>query len=257
MKVVILAGGLGSRLSEETQLRPKPMVEIGGMPILWHIMKGFSADGFDDFIICLGYKGYIIKEFFANYSLHTSDITIDFATGQTSTHRRRAERWKVTLIDTGIETMTGGRIRQVQKYLDDEPFFLTYGDGVADIDLRELLSFHQRHGKAATVTATRAPARFGALQLEDDRVKCFLEKPPGEGGWINGGFFVLSPRVLPLIAGNQTVWEREPLDHLALSGELVAYRHDGFWQPMDTLREKNHLEYLWASGAAPWRRWAV
>ncbi|MEO8131065.1 MAG: glucose-1-phosphate cytidylyltransferase, partial [Bryobacteraceae bacterium] len=232
-----------------------PMVEIGGMPILLHIMKGFSAAGFDDFVICLGYKGYVIKEFFANYVLHTSDLTIDFVTGKTTTHCSRAEKWKVTLVDTGMHTMTGGRVRQVARFLGRGPFFLTYGDGLANIDIRALLAFHERHGKLATVTATRPPARFGALELHDETVTGFLEKPLGEGGWINGGFFVLEPEVLQYLDGDDTVWEREPLSRLASCGELAAYRHEGFWQPMDTLREKHYLESLWVGGNAPWKRW--
>jgi glucose-1-phosphate cytidylyltransferase len=255
MKVVLLAGGYGTRISEETQARPKPMVEIGGKPVLWHIMKIYSAYGLNDFVICLGYKGYVIKEFFANYCLHTSDVTFDLATNTVETHARTTENWRVTLVDTGIETQTGGRLKRVARYLGDEPFCMTYGDGVGDIDIPALLAFHRSHGRKATVTATVAPGRFGALKLDGKDVRGFQEKPLGDGAWINGGFFVLSPAVLGLIEGDTTVWEREPLEHLANDGELLAYKHHGFWQPMDTLREKNYLEGLWASGKAPWKVW--
>jgi glucose-1-phosphate cytidylyltransferase len=256
MKVVLLAGGYGTRISEETQARPKPMIEIGGKPILWHIMKIYSHHGFSDFIICLGFKGYIIKEYFANYGLHTSDVTFDLGASSITTHARATEDWRVTLVDTGLETMTGGRLRRVSSYLDkEEPFCLTYGDGVGDVNITELLAFHRQHGGLATVTATTAPGRFGALRIDGDEVLGFQEKPHGGDAWINGGFFVLSPRVLPLIAGDSTVWEREPLEHLAATGQLAAYKHYGFWQPMDTLREKNELERLWVTGQAPWKVW--
>jgi glucose-1-phosphate cytidylyltransferase len=256
MKVVILAGGAGTRISEETQYRPKPMVEIGGKPILWHIMKLYSHYGLSDFIICLGFKGYIIKEYFANYCLHTSDVTFDLGANQIITHERNTENWRVTLVETGVETMTGGRIKRVARYLDkDEPFCMTYGDGVGDIDITKLLDFHRSHGRKATVTATTAPGRFGALRMQGTAVEGFQEKPVGDGAWINGGFFVLSPDVLNLIAGDSTLWEREPMEKLAASGELAAYKHPGFWQPMDTLREKNQLETLWESGKAPWKVW--
>jgi glucose-1-phosphate cytidylyltransferase len=256
MKVVILAGGYGTRISEETQNRPKPMVEIGGKPILWHIMKIYSHYGLNDFVICLGFKGYIIKEYFANYALHTSDVTFDLTNNQIITHERSTESWRVTLVDTGLETMTGGRLKRVAKYLDtDEPFCMTYGDGVGDIDIRKLVDFHEGHGKKATVTATTAPGRFGALRMTGTAVDGFQEKPVGDGAWINGGFFVLSPAVLDTIAGDSTVWERDPMERLAADGELAAYKHPGFWQPMDTLREKNYLEALWESGKAPWKTW--
>jgi glucose-1-phosphate cytidylyltransferase len=256
MKVVILAGGYGTRISEETQNRPKPMVEIGRKPILWHIMKIYSHYGLNDFVICLGFKGYIIKEYFANYALHTSDVTFDLTNNQIITHERSTESWRVTLVDTGLETMTGGRLKRVAKYLDmDEPFCMTYGDGVGDIDIRKLVDFHGSHGKKATVTATTAPGRFGALRMTGTSVDGFQEKPAGDGAWINGGFFVLSPAVLETIAGDSTVWERDPMERLAADGELAAYKHPGFWQPMDTLREKNHLEALWESGKAPWKTW--
>jgi glucose-1-phosphate cytidylyltransferase len=256
MKVVILAGGAGTRISEETQYRPKPMVEIGGKPILWHIMKLYSHYGVSDFIICLGFKGYIIKEYFANYCLHTSDVTFDLGANRIITHERNTENWRVTLVDTGLETMTGGRIKRVARYLEkDEPFCMTYGDGVGDIDIAKLLDFHRSHGRKATVTATTAPGRFGALRMEGTAVEGFQEKPVGDGAWINGGFFVLSADVLNLIDGDSTLWEREPMEKLAATGELAAYKHSGFWQPMDTLREKNQLETLWESGKAPWKVW--
>ncbi len=257
MKVVILAGGLGTRISEESHLKPKPMVEIGEKPILWHIMKLYSACGFNDFVICLGYKGYVIKEYFANYFLHESDVTFDFSDGsgpQILSHS--AEPWKVTLIDTGRETLTGGRVKRVREYLGNETFMLTYGDGVSNVDLRRLLAFHREHGRPATVTTTMPVGRYGVLDLTpDDLVQGFQEKPPGEGGWINAGFFVLEPEVLDYIAGDQTMFEREPLVNLAKDRKLKAFRHTGFWHPMDTLRDKNHLEQLWMSGQAPWRTW--
>lgn len=256
MKAVILAGGLGTRFSEETSLRPKPMIEIGGMPILWHIMKIYSAHGINDFVICCGYKGYVIKEYFANYSLHTSDVTIDLATNSMTVHHRRAEPWRVTLIDTGEDTLTGGRLRRVAEYVrDEEAFCFTYGDGVGDIDITKLIAFHHGHGRKATLTATLAPGRFGALQLDDGEVEMFHEKPEGDGAFINGGFFVLSPSVIDYIEGDHTTWEQEPLKQLAAQGELMAFEHRGFWQPMDTLRDKTHLEGLWKSGEAPWKLW--
>ncbi len=256
MKAVILAGGLGTRISEETHLRPKPMIEIGGKPILWHIMKLYSAHGVNDFVICCGYKGYLIKEYFANYFLHMSDVTFDMQRNTMEVHERKAEPWRVTLVDTGDETLTGGRLKRVAPYVaDEEAFCFTYGDGVADIDIAATIAFHHEHGGSATVTAVQPPGRYGALKLDGDVVAGFTEKPRGDGGLINGGFFVLSPRCLDLIEGDQTSWEGVPLTTLATKGELVAYRHDGFWQPMDTLRDKNHLEDLWQSGDAPWKVW--
>ena len=256
MKAVILAGGLGTRISEETHLRPKPMIEIGGRPILWHIMKSYSAHGVNDFVVCCGYKGYQIKEYFANYFLHMSDVTFDMADNRMEVHERKAEPWRVTLVDTGDDTMTGGRLKRVARYLQGEPAFcFTYGDGVSDLDIGASIEFHRQHGKLATVTAVQPPGRYGALQLADTTVSGFVEKPRGDGGLINGGFFVLSPGCLDLIAGDGTTWESEPLTRLAQMDELRAFRHTGFWQPMDTLREKNLLEELWASGRAPWKRW--
>ena len=253
---VILAGGLGSRLGEETGTRPKPMVEIGGMPILWHIMKIYAAGGVTDFVICLGYKGYVIKEYFANYFLHTSDVTVDLAANKMEVHRSRSEPWRVTLVDTGPSAMTGGRLAAVRQHLTPgEPFCFTYGDGVADIDVAALLRFHEGHGRRATITAVAPPGRFGALRFEGDRVTGFQEKPAGDGGFINGGFFVLDPGVIDLVAGPETTWEAEPLETLAAQGELVAYRHNGFWQPMDTLRDKLYLEELWTASRAPWKLW--
>jgi len=255
MKVVILAGGLGTRLSEETSLRPKPMVEIGGKPILWHIMKIYSHYGFNDFVICLGFKGYMIKEYFSNYFLHMSDVTFDMTTNSMEVHQKNVEPWRVTLVDTGAESMTGGRVKRVAPYLDGT-FMLTYGDGVANVNIRELVEFHQQHGKAATVTSTQPSGRFGALNMNDDgQVISFQEKPAGDGSWINGGFFVLERSVLDRISANNTVFEKEPLEGLAGDGELVAYKHSGFWQPMDTLRDKQQLEELWLSGSAPWKVW--
>jgi glucose-1-phosphate cytidylyltransferase len=254
-KAVILAGGLGTRLSEETELKPKPMVEIGGRPILWHIMKIYSHFGIDEFVICLGYKGYVIKEYFSNYGLHLADVTFDFKLHQTTIHRRQVEPWRITLIDTGMETMTGGRLRRVRDYLGDEPFCMTYGDGVADVDIGALIAFHEAHGRDATVTAVQPAGRFGALRMSGDEVVGFQEKPGGDGGWINGGFFVLHPRVLDRVADDSTVWEQAPLEGLASDGQLHCFRHEGFWQAMDTLRDKRHLEDLWASGSAPWRLW--
>ncbi len=255
MKAVILAGGYGSRLSEETSVRPKPMVEIGGKPILWHIMKLYAKHGIDDFVICLGYRGYVIKEYFANYYLHTCDVSFDLARGQMEVHRSVTEPWRVTLIDTGEATMTGGRLRQVLPYVGDEEFCFTYGDGVSDVDLTALIAFHREQGALATVTGVRPPGRFGALGLDGERVSRFEEKPRGDGAWMNGGFFVLSPGVERYVAGDETVWEQEPMRALAAEGQLACYRHDGFWQAMDTLRDRNHLEELWRSGDAPWRTW--
>ncbi|CAD6540194.1 glucose-1-phosphate cytidylyltransferase [Paraburkholderia metrosideri] len=256
MKAVILAGGLGTRISEETTTRPKPMIEIGGKPILWHIMKTYSAHGVNDFIICCGYKGYMIKEYFANYFLHMSDVTFDMASNRMEVHQRHAESWRVTLVDTGESTLTGGRLKRVASYLQDErAFCFTYGDGVADVDIGALIKSHHAHGKAATITAVQPPGRYGALSMDGNRVAGFTEKPAGDGGMINGGFFVLSPEVLPLIKSDDTPWEGEPLETLSRNGELHAFEHCGFWQPMDTLREKNLLESLWASGQAPWKVW--
>ena len=255
MKLVILAGGLGTRLSEETTVRPKPMVEIGGRPILWHIMKLYSRYGINEFIICLGYKGYYVKEYFANYFLHMSDLTIDIGNNSIEVHQSRADQWRVTLVDTGAETMTGGRLKRVRTHIGDETFCMTYGDGVADINIHDLIQFHRAHGLPATVTAVRPPARFGALDLRGDVVDGFVEKPLGDGSWINGGFFVLAPEVLDRIDGDATVWEQEPLSGLARDGALAAFKHEGFWQPMDTLRDKKLLEDLWLSGDAKWRVW--
>lgn len=254
-KAVILAGGLGTRLAEETSIKPKPMVEIGGRPIIWHIMKVYSHYGINEFIICAGYLGYMIKEYFSNYSLHMSDVTFDMATGETIVHRAYAEPWKITVIDTGAETMTGGRLRRVAQHIGDEPFCMTYGDGLADIDVGALMAFHLAHGADATVTRVLPPGRFGALELQDSVVTGFQEKPVGDGGWINGGFFVLSPAVLDRIEGDETVWEREPLEGLARDRQLHAYEHKGFWQPMDTLRDKRQLEELWETRQAPWKLW--
>lgn len=256
MKAIILAGGLGTRLSEETALRPKPMVEIGGKPILWHIMKLYSSHGINDFIICCGYKGYVIKEYFANYFLHTSDVTFDLTNNELMVHEKRAEPWKVTLVDTGDNSMTGGRLARVAKYIKNESeFCFTYGDGVGDIDITATIAFHRSHGKKATLTATYPPGRFGALAIREKQVLSFKEKPKGDGGMINGGFFVLSPEVLNYIDGDDSVWEQYPLNQLASEGQLMAYEHEGFWQPMDTLRDKIHLEELWQSNNAPWKNW--
>lgn len=255
VKAVILAGGLGTRLGEETALRPKPMIEIGGMPIIWHIMKIYSAFGVNDFVVCLGYKGYLIKEYFANYFLHTADVTIDLARNSLEVHEGRSEPWRVTLVDTGPDTQTGGRLKAIRPYLTEgEPFCFTYGDGLASIDIGALLDFHKSHGKRATITAVAPPGRFGALVFDGDRVSSFLEKPDGDGGLINGGFFVADPSVLDLVESADMPWERDPLERLAADGELMAYRHEGFWQPMDTLRDKIHLEELWREGA-PWKCW--
>jgi len=256
MKAVILAGGMGTRISEETHLKPKPMIEIGGRPILWHILKLYSAHGVNDFIICCGYRGYVIKEYFANYFLHMSDVTFDMDTNQMQVHERKAEPWKVTLVDTGDETMTGGRLKRIAPYLAGEKSFcFTYGDGIADVDIRALIDFHESHGKLATVTAVQPPGRYGAIEQEAGLVSGFTEKPRGDGALINGGFFVLSPKCLDLIAGDATSWESEPLTKLANSDQMMAFEHKGFWQPMDTLREKTYLEELWDSGRAPWKIW--
>lgn len=256
MIAVILAGGLGTRISEETHLRPKPMIEIGGKPLLWHIMKTYSAHGVNDFIICCGYKGYLIKEYFANYFLHMSDVTFDMESNEMKVHQRKAEPWRVTLVDTGDDTMTGGRLKKVAEYLKNEQSFcFTYGDGLSDVDLSKEIAFHRQHGKLATVIAVQPPGRYGALRMEGERVSGFTEKPRGDGALINGGFFVLSPKCIDLIAEDRTSWEGEPLKRLAEEGQLMAFQHEGFWQPMDTLREKNLLEDLWASGKAPWKVW--
>jgi glucose-1-phosphate cytidylyltransferase len=257
MKAVILAGGLGTRLSEETSTRPKPMIEIGGKPILWHIMKTYSHHGINDFIICCGFKGYVIKEYFANYFLHMSDVTFDMSKNSMEVHLQNAEPWRVTLVDTGENTMTGGRLKRVSSYLQgEEAFCFTYGDGVSDVNITQLIECHRLHGLQATLTATYPPGRFGALDIHaDNRIIAFKEKPKGDGGMINGGYFVLSPKVLDLIADDQTVWEREPLEILADSNQLMAFQHSGFWQPMDTLRDKNYLESIWQSGVAPWKVW--
>jgi glucose-1-phosphate cytidylyltransferase len=255
MKAVILAGGFGTRITEESHVKPKPMIEIGGKPILWHIMKMFSSQGIDEFVICCGYKSYVIKEYFANYFLHMADVTFDLATNSMEVHNRFAEHWKVTLVDTGLNTMTGGRLRRIRNYVGNETFFMTYGDGLADIDMPALAAFHRAHGRHATVTAIQPPARFGALDIDQDVVRHFEEKPRGDGRWINGGFFVLEPAVFDYVEGDSTVWEHEPLKRLSQDGQLAAYRHSGFWEAMDTLRDKLHLEQLWESGRAPWKRW--
>lgn len=255
MKAVILAGGLGTRISEETSVRPKPMVEIGGRPILWHIMKIYSHYGIQDFIVCLGYKGYMIKEYFANYFLHMSDVTFDMSDNSMEVHHRHAEPWKVTLVDTGARSMTGGRLKRVAPYLNGDRFCFTYGDGVSDVPIDKLLSFHQEQGKLATMTAIQPPGRYGSLDIDGNLIRMFKEKPKGDGGWINGGFFVLEPQVLEYIAGDEIIWEKEPLERLAQEGELVAYQHAGFWQAMDTLRDKVRLEELWERDAAPWKAW--
>ncbi|MBV8617367.1 MAG: glucose-1-phosphate cytidylyltransferase [Curvibacter sp.] len=256
MKAVILAGGLGTRISEETHLKPKPMVEIGGKPILWHILKMYSAHGVNEFVICCGYRGYVIKEYFANYFLHMSDVTFDMASNRMEVHHKHAEPWRVTLVDTGEDTMTGGRLRRVRDHVEaDSEFCFTYGDGVSDVDIARSIAFHRSHGRLATITAVQPPGRYGALRMAGEQVAGFTEKPRGDGGLINGGFFVLSPRCIDRIAGDGTTWENEPLASLAADGELMAYEHKGFWQPMDTLREKNLLEDLWHSGQAPWKQW--
>lgn len=255
MKAVILAGGIGSRLSEETVLKPKPMVEIGGKPMLWHIMKIYASHGVEDFVICLGYRGYIIKEYFANYYLHAGDVTFDIAGNSMEVHQSNAEPWRVTLIDTGEETMTGGRLKRALSYAGDGDFCFTYGDGVADIDIRRLIDFHRDHGGLATVTAVQPPGRFGALDVVETAIRGFVEKPRGDNAWINGGFFVLSPGVGDYVGGDATVWEQEPLKGLARDGQLHAYHHEGFWYAMDTVRDRNHLEELWRAGDPPWRTW--
>ena len=256
MKVVLLAGGLGTRLSEETLLRPKPMVEIGGMPILWHIMKIYSAHGFNDFIVCLGYKGYLVKEYFANYFMHKSDVTIDLSNNSVQVHDSQAEPWKITLVDTGNDSMTGGRIKRIQHHVNNETFMLTYGDGVSDVNVTELLAFHKAHGKMCTVTSVQPTGRFGALDLgENNQVHSFTEKPKGDGLWINGGFFVCEPSVFNYIEGDATTWEKEPMENIARAGEMLTYKHEGFWKPMDTLRDKNELEQDWLTGQAKWKVW--
>lgn len=255
MKAIILAGGLGTRISEETNLKPKPMVEIGGRPILWHVLKGYSAHGINDFVICAGYKGYVIKEYFANYFLHMSDVTFDMKENQMEVHQRRSEPWRVTIVDTGDATLTGGRLKRVREYVDGETFCFTYGDGVSDVNIGELVAFHKREGRQATVTGVQPPGRFGVLDIEGNSVRSFQEKPEGDGSWINGGFFVLEPSVIDLIEADSTIWERKPLETLAKSKQLSIYKHHGFWQPMDTLRDKVLLEDLWNSGKAPWKTW--
>jgi glucose-1-phosphate cytidylyltransferase len=256
MKVVILAGGLGTRISEETVLKPKPMIEIGGMPILWHIMKIYSSHGYNDFIVCLGYKGYIVKEYFNNYFLHRSDVTVDLATNTRQVHDSQAEPWKITLVDTGNESMTGGRIKRIQPHVGNEPFLLTYGDGVSDVNITELVQFHKEHGKYCTVTAVQPSGRFGALNIsDDDQVISFMEKPKGDGSWINGGFFVCEPAVFDYIEGDEVTWEKEPMENIARDGQMFTYKHDGFWKPMDTLRDKHELEADWVSGSAKWKKW--
>jgi glucose-1-phosphate cytidylyltransferase len=255
MKAVILAGGLGTRISEESHLRPKPMIEIGGRPILWHIMKIYSHYGINDFVVCLGYKGYVIKEYFANYFLHMSDVTFDMAENRMEVHQRHAEPWRVTLVDTGQETLTGGRLKRVEQYIGKETFCFTYGDGVADVDISRLVAFHRAQGKAATLTAIQPPGRYGAVSIDDARVTSFAEKPAGDGAWVNGGYFVLEPSAFDYIANDQTSWESGALVRMSQDGKLAGYQHVGFWQAMDTLRDKNHLEELWQSGHAPWKVW--
>ncbi len=256
MKAIILAGGLGTRISEESTSRPKPMVEIGGRPILWHIMKMYSSHGINEFVICCGYKGYMIKEYFANYFLHMSDVTFCMKSNRMEVHEQHAEPWRVTLVDTGDNVMTGGRLKRVDKYTkDDDAFCFTYGDGVSDVDITQLIKFHKQHGKHATVTAVQPPGRYGALNMDDESVRGFIEKPQGDGGWVNGGFFVLSPECLSLIDDDMTHWEGKPLNHLANNNNLMAFEHNGFWQPMDTLRDKNYLEELWQTNKAPWKKW--
>jgi glucose-1-phosphate cytidylyltransferase len=256
MLAVILAGGLGTRISEETHLKPKPMIEVGGRPVLWHILKIFSAHGINDFVICVGYKGYVIKEYFANYFLHMSDVTFDLKNNRMEVHEKHAEPWRVTIVDTGEETQTGGRLKRVRGYLRDEPFCFTYGDGLADVDVGALVKFHQAHGKLATITAVQPPGRYGALQIEKEFVRDFHEKPLGDGAWINGGFFVLDPEVVDRIPDDASIWEREPMESLTRDGQLAAFKHDGFWRPMDTLRDKSQLEELWQNGKAPWKVWS-
>ena len=255
MKAVILAGGLGSRISEETNIKPKPLIEIGGMPLLWHIMKIYSAHGINEFVICCGYKGYMIKEYFANYSLHMSDVTFDMKDNSIEVHHKSVEPWKITLVDTGIDTMTGGRLGRVKKFVENDTFCFTYGDGLGNINIRELIDFHKVQGKKATVTAVKPAGRFGALEIEKNNVLNFNEKPLGDGNWINGGFFILEPKVLELIQNDKTIWEKEPIEKLVEQGELAAYKHTKFWHPLDTLRDKNYLEELWTSGNADWKVW--
>ncbi|MBN1824281.1 MAG: glucose-1-phosphate cytidylyltransferase [Endomicrobiales bacterium] len=255
MKVVILAGGKGTRLSEETETIPKPMLEVGGKPMLWHIMKAYSHYGFNDFVLCLGYKGYIIKEYFSHYFLHTSDVMIDIGKNTIKTLFSESEPWKITMVDTGVDTMTGGRLKRIEKYVKDEPFMMTYGDGVSDIDIKKLVEFHKKGGKMATVTAVQPLGRFGSLEIDKNRVTSFLEKPKGDNGWINGGFFVLEPGIFKYIKGDQAIWEQEPMRNIAKDDKLIAYKHTGFWKPMDTLRDKRELEELWSGGRAPWKVW--
>jgi|TARA_B110000438_G_scaffold2361_1_gene2456 glucose-1-phosphate cytidylyltransferase len=255
MKAVILAGGLGTRISEETHLKPKPLIEIGGMPILWHIMKIYSSHGINDFVICLGYKGYQIKEYFSNYFLHMSDVTIDMKSNNIEIHKKNAEPWKVTLVDTGLNTMTGGRLKRVKKYLENERFCFTYGDGVSDVNIKKLIEFHKKKKCIATVTAVQPPGRFGILKINKDDSTSFIEKPLGDGNWINGGYFVLEPKIFDYIENDSTVWEKDPLEKLSNENQLSAFRHSNFWQPLDTLRDKNHLENLWTSNKAPWKIW--
>jgi glucose-1-phosphate cytidylyltransferase len=255
MKLVILAGGYGTRISEETSLRPKPMIEIGNKPILWHIMKSYTAYGITEFIICCGYKGYVIKEYFANYFLHMSDVTIDMQTSQTIVHQKHAEPWKITLVDTGVNTMTGGRLKRIQDYIDEDNFCMTYGDGLSDVNISDLVTFHKIHKRMATLTAIQPPGRFGSLLFDGDKVSAFQEKPKGDGAWINGGFFVLNSKVFDRIEDDSTIFEQKPMMSLAADGELIAFKHDGFWAAMDTLRDKNLLEELWDSGKAPWKKW--
>ena len=256
MKVVILAGGLGTRISEETTLRPKPMIEIGGMPILWHIMKIYSSHGFHEFVVCLGYKGYVVKEYFSNYFLHRSDVTVDLSDNSLKVHDSQAEPWKITLVDTGNESMTGGRIKRIQPHIGNEPFLLTYGDGVSDVNISQLVDFHRQHGKYCTVTAVQPSGRFGALNISDDnQVLSFMEKPKGDGSWINGGFFVCEPAVFDFIDGDDTTWEKEPMENIARERQMYTFKHSGFWKPMDTLRDKHELEADWVSGKAKWKSW--
>jgi glucose-1-phosphate cytidylyltransferase len=255
LKAVILAGGLGSRISEETNIKPKPLIEIGGMPLLWHIMKIYSAHGINEFVICCGYKGYMIKEYFANYSLHMSDVTFDMQDNSIEVHHKSVEPWKITLVDTGIDTMTGGRLGRVKKFVENDTFCFTYGDGLGNINIRELIDFHKVQGKKATVTAVKPAGRFGALEIEKNNVLNFNEKPLGDGNWINGGFFILEPKILELIQNDKTIWEKEPIEKLVEQGELAAYKHTKFWHPLDTLRDKNYLEGLWTSGNADWKVW--
>jgi glucose-1-phosphate cytidylyltransferase len=256
MKAVILAGGIGTRISEESAVKPKPMIEIGGKPILWHIMKLYSVYGVNEFVICLGYKGYLIKEYFANYFLHTSDVTFDIAANKMEVHHRHAEPWRVTLIDTGEQTQTGGRLKHIREFVNqDKAFCFTYGDGVGNVDIAKLIAFHEGHGKLATLTTVQPPGRFGSVEQDGNRVTRFVEKPHGDGGWINGGFFVLSPKAIDFVEGPSTIWERDPLQRLAREGQLMAYQHADFWHPMDTLRDRNYLEDLWSRGEAPWRVW--